>query len=92
MVGVLATIGFQTFQVVRRVATPDLYALKVTAGVTNAALVSDDRDVIWNLSAQVAAAINNPALEFRVEVRGDIVFGDKIDGDVIDGDKIVYGG
>ncbi|MBL7262092.1 DUF6232 family protein [Paractinoplanes lichenicola] len=90
---VLSVIAFQIYHLARRVMAPDLWALTISAGVTKAAVVSENRGQVYNLSAQLAAAINDPAVDYRLQIQGDIVFGDKQVGDRLEGgDKYVFGG
>jgi uncharacterized protein DUF6232 len=101
LVGVVAAVllgafAVQTADAVRLLTRPALYVLSVaTAGTARAALVSEDRNLIHDLTRRVAEAIDNPAMEYAIHVdhiEGDLVAGDKYQGDRVDGDKLVFGG
>lgn len=94
----LAVLAFHTVRLVRGLTRPPLHILSVsTAGSPRAALVSTDRQLIYDLTSRVADAIDNPAAEFQVLVehlefvQGDRVAGDKYGGDHVEGDKIAEG-
>lgn len=100
LTGVVATVlavAFlaQTTRAIRLLTRPALYVLSVaTAGTARAALVSEKRDLIYDLTERVAEAIDNPAMEYAIHVEhieGDLVTGDKYSGDRVDGDKLVFG-
>jgi len=94
VVVVLGMLTVHTVRLVRRLTFPRLYALSVaTAGTPHAALVSTDKNLIYDLAHRVVDAIDNPAMEFAIRVDHiDIVHGDKYGGDKVEGDKIVTDG
>jgi hypothetical protein len=96
---ILGMLTLHTVRLIRRLTMPKLYALSVaTTGDVRAALVSTDKDQIYELTNRVVDAIDNPALEYAIKIDnietifGDKVGGDKVGGDKIDGDKIVADG
>jgi hypothetical protein len=93
---VLGALTLHTAGLVRRLAASDLWVLSVaTSGSPHAALVSHDKQLIYDLTRMVVDAIDNPAVEYEIrvehiEVNGDLVGGDKYGGDTVNGDKIVF--
>lgn len=63
-----------------------LHALVVETMRPQMALVSRDGDLIHRLRDRVIEAIDNPALEFAMQVE-NVVLGDRFDGDKILGDQ-----
>jgi hypothetical protein len=90
--GVLVTT--HSVRLIRLLRLPKLYVLRVSmAGSEQAAVVSTDKAKIYDLTAQVADAIDNPAAEFEVRVDNlEFVYGDKVDGDKVLGDKNIFEG
>jgi hypothetical protein len=87
-------LAFHTSRLIRLLRLPKLYVLRVAmAGSEQAAVVSTDKDLIHDLTTQVADAIDNPAAEFEVRVDNiEFVVGDKVDGDKVLGDKKIFEG
>ena len=91
---VLAVLGFQVYRLVQRLTLPPLHALKVQmAGSSRAAVVSQDKPKIDELTFRVVDAIDNPTLEYAVwidNVNGDIIGGDKLENGDKTTNKTVY--
>ena len=94
----LAILVVHTVRLVRGLTRTPLYVLSVaTAGSPRAAVVSTDKDLIYDLTHRVVEAIDNPSAEFEIKVdhieivHGDKVSGDKFGGDRVEGDKILDG-
>jgi hypothetical protein len=95
---VLAVLVWHTVRLVQGLTHPPLHVLSVaTAGTARAALVSDDKALIHDLTRRIVEAIDNPSVEFEIKVdnfevvHGDKVMGDKFGGDRVEGDKILEG-
>jgi hypothetical protein len=91
---ILGMITWYTVRLVRDLTFPTLHILRVaTAGTARAALVSTDKDLIYDLIHRVVDAIDNPAIEYAVRVDNiEIISGDKYEGDRVEGDKIISDG
>lgn len=89
-----AMVAVHSARLIRLLRLPKLYVLRVAmAGSEQAAVVSTDRRKIYDLTAQVADAIDNPAAEYEVRVDNiEFVLGDKVDGDKVLGDKKIFEG
>jgi hypothetical protein len=87
-------LALHTAQLVRLLRLPKLYVLRVAmAGSEQAAVVSTDKQLIHDLTTEVADAIDNPAAEYEVRVDNiEFVYGDKVDGDKVLGDKNIFSG
>jgi Family of unknown function (DUF6232) len=90
LAAIVAAVVAHSVRLVRRLLRGRLYILSVsTAGSQQAALVSRDRDLIYDLTYRVVDAIDNPAAEFQIRVENlEFVNGDKYDGDHVEGNKI----
>jgi hypothetical protein len=94
----LAIFVTHTVRLIRGLTRSNLYVLSVsTAGSAHAAVISTNRDVVYELSTRVVDAIDNPSAEFEIRVdhieivHGDKVGRDKYGGDRVEGDKILEG-
>lgn len=97
-VAVLAVLVVPTGRLVRHLTMPRLWVLSVaTSGSPHAAVVSPNKQQIYDLTYRIVEAIDNPSAEFEIKVdhveivHGDKVGGDKYGGDNVHGDKILEG-
>jgi hypothetical protein len=90
-IAVLGVLAWHTVDLVRWLRRGRLYVLRVSvAGSQHRALVSQDRELIDDLSRRVVDAIDNPAAEFQISVENlEIVSGNKYGGHHIIGDQYV---
>jgi hypothetical protein len=94
LLATLAAFVSQIVVLVRNLARPPIYALRVQlAGSSRTAVASQEKAKIDDLFTHMADALDNPALEYAVwieNVNGDVIGGDKIGGDKVGADKTVY--